>query len=135
VGRFTVAKPIHTFPKKPYVFVLWHDPHSPGATEVFSEEDVHALHRSLPMITAGWLMKEDDDGVSIASEYCGDGDYRGTTFVLKELLIDVIRVRTPTGNTGTKSRKARTRSRKPTVTVETIGQSHAETANTSGESV
>jgi hypothetical protein len=105
-----VAKPKHTLPDKPFVAVLWHDPHSLHATEVVSQEDVHRLHRSLPMITNGYLLQEDEDGISVGSEYCGDGDYRGTTFVLRELITEIVywpKLRRKSGVTGRDKRKRR----------------------------
>lgn len=86
-----MPKIIHTFPKHSMVAVLWHDPHSLPATEVVSAEDVHNLHRSLPMITNGYILKEDEGGVSVASEYCGGGDFRNTTFVPRELIVEIIK--------------------------------------------
>lgn len=85
-----MAKIQHTFPKNKFVAVLWHDPHSLPATEVVSGEDVHNLHRSLPMITNGYILKEDEEGISVASEYCGENAFRNTTYVMKELIVDVI---------------------------------------------
>lgn len=86
----TVAKPQHIFPKNKFVAVLWRDPHSLAATETVSEETVDSLHRSLPMISYGYVIKDDPEGISIASEYCGDGDFRNSTFIIRELIVEVI---------------------------------------------
>ncbi len=86
-----MAKPTHSFPKnRPFVAVLWHDPHSLDSTEVINAEDTHRLHRSLPMITHGYVMKEDGEGISVASEYCGENDFRNTTFIMRELILEVV---------------------------------------------
>ncbi len=86
-----MANITHTFPKgKKFVAVLWFDPHSLDATEIVNEEDTHKLHRSLPMISHGYVLKEDEEGISLASEYCGNGDFRNSTFISRPLIVEVV---------------------------------------------
>lgn len=72
--------------------VTWEDAHSPGATVVFSVDDVVGLddvHTPLQVVTIGWVLRDDEKGITLANEYCGDGDYRGLTFVLRKNIISV----------------------------------------------
>jgi hypothetical protein len=51
--------------------------------------ELHELpHRGLEIITYGLLLRDDADGVSIASEDCGGGAYRGVTFVPRSLVVE-----------------------------------------------
>jgi hypothetical protein len=72
---------------KPYLVSLrWRDAHG-TATQQY---EIHELpHKALEITTYGLLLRDDDDGVSIASEYCGGGTYRGVTFVPRSLVIEV----------------------------------------------
>jgi hypothetical protein len=86
----------HDLPsKKKFALILWEDPHSLPATQVVRDDDLGELHKSLPMVSAGWVLKDDNEGVSIASEYCGGGEYRNTTHVHRKLIVEVRYVRLP----------------------------------------
>lgn len=74
---------------KPFAFVLWNDAHSPAATEVYDAESVQAVHGSLPIITGGWVLRNDDRGITVAGEYCGGTEYRGVTFVPKAMVVEI----------------------------------------------
>lgn len=73
-----------TLPNKPYIAVLWDDAHSPEATDVYSESGIP--HSSTPIVTAGWELRNDDTGISLACEYVGDQQYRGLTFIPRTLV-------------------------------------------------
>lgn len=63
------------------VIVVWDDAHGSAHREV-TEDDMP--HRPLVMQTIGWLLRQDELGISIANEYCSDAEsacYRGHTFV------------------------------------------------------
>lgn len=96
---------------RPFVFVFWQDPHSLAATEIVNERDVSNLHKAAEMITAGWVLKQDAVGISVAGEYCGDGDYRSTTYVLMSLVTEVKVIKL------TAARKPRTPKTAPVATV------------------
>jgi len=67
--------------------ITWLDPYSPGATEVYNLSDLSGVHRPVQVTTMGWVLKEDETGVTLASEDCGGGDYRGLTFILRVLMV------------------------------------------------
>jgi len=52
-------------------------------------EDVGATHKPMPVQTIGWLLKEDETGISLANEYFDDGSYRGRTFIPRSLVVKV----------------------------------------------
>lgn len=46
------------------------------------------MHGTLLITTIGWELRNDETGVLLASEFCGDGDFRGVTFVPKALVAE-----------------------------------------------
>ena len=75
----------------PFVIIEWDDAWADATTAV-TLKDVGDSHRPEVIKTTGWLLKEDEAGVSLANEVCGDGSYRGRTFILKAMIRSVIRV-------------------------------------------
>jgi len=71
---------------KRLVKVQWHDAHATSFTAYAEHEIPHA---ALIVETVGWLLREDDSGVSVANEWCADGSYRGYTFVPKGMVLAV----------------------------------------------
>lgn len=75
---------------KEFVALTWRDPH--GRSDGIS---VHEMpHCPIIVTTYGWLMRQDDAGISIAAEWCSDQTMRQYTFVLASL-IDSIEVIIP----------------------------------------
>lgn len=75
----------------PYVIIVWDDAWG-DATAVVTLKDVEAKHRPTVMQTIGWLLKEDEKGISLANERCldlGDEGYRGQTFIPRSLVRSV----------------------------------------------
>jgi hypothetical protein len=70
-------------------FVFWNDAHSLHATDVVELHDLGKLHGSTPIITSGWIMKDDDIGVSVCSEFCGGTAFRNSTFILKHMVQEI----------------------------------------------
>jgi hypothetical protein len=70
--------------------VTWLDPCSPDATAVYNISDLAAVHRPLRVTTMGWVLKETPDGVTIANEDCGSGDYRGLTYIMRALIVEEV---------------------------------------------
>lgn len=71
--------------KPPLVALRWKDAHA-TATATY---EIHELpHRALEITTYGLLLRDDEDGISIACEDCGGGCYRGVTFVLRVLVVE-----------------------------------------------
>lgn len=101
------------------VKVCWRDAWVSG-TEPINLEEVHLKHRPMLMTTLGWLLMEDEDGVSVANEQYVDDDgletYRGRTFIPRGMVISVEPMRKPK-----KPRKPREKPRpeKPTNPLET----------------
>jgi hypothetical protein len=83
-------------PDKPFVLVLWMDPNSTGQTTVVTRENLDALHALAPIITAGWVLKQDAKGISVACEWLDDDDYRGMTFIPTAAITEVRPVKLPT---------------------------------------
>ena len=55
----------------------WDDTVRPGEIKV----------EAMPIVTVGWLLKDDDQGVVVACEQVdgqGEGEYRGVTTVLRD---------------------------------------------------
>lgn len=73
--------------QKHLVALKWNDAHG-SATESYSENDIP--HEPLLMTTYGLLLRDDDVGVSVANEECGDGTYRGYTFVPRPLVVELL---------------------------------------------
>lgn len=76
---------------KPIVVVRWNDAQS-SATKVYTENET-GYHAPIVMETLGWLLKDDDAGVSIVTEVFSEeglNNYRGHTFVPRGMVIDVI---------------------------------------------
>ncbi len=79
-----------TLPPFPIVALTWDDAHAQDATKVFTADQLD--HKPISITTVGWLLRHDSTGSSIACEYCGDGDFRGITFVPKELVRDTVQI-------------------------------------------
>lgn len=88
-------------PDLPLVIVEWHDAwtNELGVTI----EDVGASHKPMRVQTIGWLLKDDDVGVSLANEHFDDGSYRGRTFILRSMVVSVV----PFALTKPRQRKAK----------------------------
>lgn len=72
------------------VKVLWLDAWID--TEAFVTLDaVHAKHKPMPIETIGWLLVDDEKGVSVANERCleDEGSYRGRTFIPRAMIVKV----------------------------------------------
>jgi hypothetical protein len=72
----------------PLVLVEWDDA---WINEVsVTLEDVGASHKPTTVHTLGWLLREDDVGVSLANEHY-DATYRGRTFIPRAMVREVTR--------------------------------------------
>jgi hypothetical protein len=82
-----VAGPAHP----PLVLAVWEDAHTSGI-ELVTLDSVKDNHRPEVMQTVGWLIRDDDKGISVANERCSDNGedyYRGHTFILRSLVRSV----------------------------------------------
>lgn len=70
----------------PFVSVMWKDAWADAVASV-TLKDVHETHKPEMIWSKGWLLYQDDEGISIASEYCADGSYRGRSFIPNGMII------------------------------------------------
>lgn len=80
----------------PLVRVVWLDAHGSAVSSYSIDEIPHA---AIKVETYGLLLKQDEVGISIASEICDNDVYRGYSFVPAGMLVSVTPV--------TKQRKPR----------------------------
>ena len=69
------------------VKVCWRDAHGVAGTTALSMHEIP--HGGILVTSYGILLRQDAEGVSIASEMCEDGTYRGYTFVPAGMLVSV----------------------------------------------
>lgn len=76
----------HKLPTLPLVVVVWNDAwtNELGVTK----DDVRASHKPMVVTTIGWLLLDDEIGISIANELYDD-TYRGRTFILRSMIQSV----------------------------------------------
>src|SRR5687767_7198376 len=85
--RTPVTGPAHP----PLVIAVWEDAHTSGI-ELVTVDSVKDNHHPEVMQTVGWLIRDDEKGISIANERCtdnGEDYYRGHTFILRSLIRSV----------------------------------------------
>lgn len=75
--------------KLPLVVVEWLDARVWPDTPV-SATDVAGYHKPEPVTTLGWVLQNDEVGISLATELYDD-QYRGRTFIPKAMIVSVTR--------------------------------------------
>jgi hypothetical protein len=75
--------------KPPLIALRWTDAHG-DATSTYEMHDLP--HKALEIVTYGLLLRDDHDGITVASEDCGSGCYRGVTFVPRNMIVGVKRI-------------------------------------------
>jgi hypothetical protein len=69
------------------VALRWMDAHGTAASTAY---ELHELpHKAAEITTYGLLLRDDEQGVSIACDDCGGGLYRGITFVPRSLVLEI----------------------------------------------
>lgn len=74
-----------------FVIVKWLDAWGEETSEA-TVANAHEAHRAVPMETAGWLLRQDETGVSIFCERCTEKAeyvYRGRTFIPTGMIVSV----------------------------------------------
>lgn len=73
--------------KRQLVVVTWNDAvhHMDGESE--------PRHRPMIMQTAGWMLKSDRKGVSIAGELASDGTWRAENFIPRGMIVNIRRIK------------------------------------------
>ena len=81
-------RPTHN---KPLVCVTWEDAESSAPNEAFYEEEI--VHKTRPMETYGLLLKDDDKGITVMTEFYQEDDgkhvFRGKTLIPRPLIVKV----------------------------------------------
>lgn len=95
------------------VKVVWKDAHGSAANVVYDIDEIP--HGPIECTSYGILLRNDELGVSIASENVGVDSYRGYSFVPIGMLTKLEPVNTPK-----KPRRPRTRPPTPEVTLPTV---------------
>lgn len=72
-----------------FVEVEWEDAWG-NATEAVFPQDAHEQHKPEVIKTYGWLLVDNEKGVSVFSEKCDDGSYRGRSFITRAMIKSVI---------------------------------------------
>lgn len=75
------------------VKVTWEDAHGSAANVVYSIDEIP--HCPVQVVSYGILLKEDEVGVSIASEKCDADCWRGYSFIPNGMLIKIEPVKKP----------------------------------------
>jgi len=75
-------------PELPFVMVVWNDANV-GGDDAVSLDTVHIYHEATVVHTIGWVLKENEKGISIVTEYYDD-TFRGRTFIPRPMIKDVI---------------------------------------------
>ena len=71
----------------PLVAVRWNDAHV-DAVEDVTPENLDMYHTPYVLVTFGLLLRDDETGVSLATEVTGDG-WRGVTFIPRPLVTNM----------------------------------------------
>ena len=74
--------PEHNFP---LVLVEWKDANVGGDDQV-TLDNIDQFHKPTIIHTLGWLIKQDDEGITVCNEYFDD-TYRGRTFIPAGMII------------------------------------------------
>jgi hypothetical protein len=77
--------------------VVWDDAWG-DAHDSATLEDAHMKHRPTVMQTVGWLVIDNEKGVSVFNERCldqGEESYRGRTFIPRQMLKSITPVIKP----------------------------------------
>ncbi len=75
------------------VRVTWEDAHGSAANVAYELEEIP--HAAIKVVSYGILLKDDEAGVSIASEVCDATVYRGYGFMPRKMVLAVDLVKSP----------------------------------------
>lgn len=75
-------------PKLPLVLAIWKDANT-GNDDVVTLENVTTYHKPTLVNTLGWLVHEDEEGLTIVNEFYDDA-FRGRTFIYRPMLVKLI---------------------------------------------
>jgi hypothetical protein len=72
--------------KLPLVLVVWED--ADTGEEAVDRDTVVSYHRPTIVHTLGWVLKDDDVGVTLVNEFYSES-YRGRTFIPRKMIQSV----------------------------------------------
>ena len=72
---------------RPFVAVRWADAHGSSTTE-YAEHELP--HRAAHYTTYGFLLRQDDTGLTLATEHSDEHTYRGVCFIPASLVVETI---------------------------------------------
>ena len=75
------------------VILTWLDAHTD--TSEFSLTELDEKHKAWQIETVGWLLRDNQEGVSLANEKTSPETYRGFTFVPKGMVLSVKPYKSP----------------------------------------
>jgi hypothetical protein len=75
-------------PNIPLVLAIWKDANT-GNDDVVTPENVTTYHKSTLVHTLGWLLYEDEEGVTLVNEFYDDM-FRGRTFIYRPMLVQLV---------------------------------------------
>lgn len=67
--------------------VVWNDA-SGSAEDPVTLDSVHEVHKPMQVTTLGWVLKDDDIGITLVNEFYS-GVYRGRTTILRGMIVSV----------------------------------------------
>lgn len=73
-------------PKLPLVLIEWND--ASFDANAVDEDTVDAVHKPTVVLTLGWVLRDNERGITVVTEKY-EGQYRGRTTVLRENIINV----------------------------------------------
>lgn len=79
------------FLSKPFVAVRWADAHSSGSVTEYAEHELP--HRSSYYTTYGFLLRRDDIGITMATEYSDEHSYRGVCFIPTAMIVEIVELK------------------------------------------
>lgn len=77
---------IDEMPKVPFVIVVWED--ADCGEEAVDKHTVISYHRPTIVHTIGWVLMDDDAGITLVTEFYSE-TFRGRTFILRKNIISV----------------------------------------------
>lgn len=76
---------------KPFVAVRWADAHSSGSVTEYAEHELP--HHAAYYTVYGFLLRQDDQGITLANEHSDEHSYRGVTFIPAAMVGEVVHLR------------------------------------------
>jgi hypothetical protein len=73
---------------KTFCAVRWADAHSAGSVTEYAEHELP--HRSAHYTTYGFLLRQDETGLTLATEHSDEHTYRGVCFVPAAMVEEIL---------------------------------------------